>query len=116
MSLTVIPITGLSSDIANSISAAGTSGPKVNSIQPSNSTYSANGGANVSTSGGYVIINGNTFNSGVRVIIDETPATTVSLVSSARLNVQIPAKSAGTYILWVVNTDGGVGSKLLSFS
>ena len=52
MSLTVIPITGLSSDIANSISAAGTSGPKVNSIQPSNSTYSANGSANVSTSGG----------------------------------------------------------------
>lgn len=116
MALTVIPISGLSNTIADSISASGTSGPKVNSIQPSNSTYSANGSANVSTSGGYVIINGNTFNTGVRVIIDETPATTVTRISSALLNVQIPAKSAGTYILWVVNTDGGVGSKLLSFS
>lgn len=116
MALTVIPLSGLANNIADSISASGTSGPKVNSIQPANSSYSANGSANVSTSGGYVIINGNTFNSGVRVIIDETSATAVTRISSALLNVQIPAKAAGSYILWVVNTDGGVGSKLISFS
>lgn len=117
MSLTVIPLSGLSNTIAGSISAAGTSGPKVNSIQPASSLYVANGSTNVTSAAvGYVIVNGNSFNSGVRVVIDETPATTVSLVSSARLNVQLPSQTTGTYILWVVNTDGGVGSKLLSFS
>jgi hypothetical protein len=82
-------------------------GPKIANIQVANSTYVANGSSNISTSGGYAIINGTNFQSNVNVVLGNTLATSVAYVSSIRLNVQVPALTAGNYIVYVTNTDNG---------
>ena len=60
------------------------------------------------TGGDTVTINGTNFNSGVTVLIGDVQVSQVSLVSSTQLTFIAPANAAGSYILYVVNTDGGV--------
>lgn len=83
-------------------------GPHISNVQVTNSSYTVTGGnANVST-GGYITITGENFTSGGQVLISRTPATAISYISSSQLNVQVPAKTAGTYQVYVVNADGGI--------
>jgi hypothetical protein len=82
-------------------------GPKVSSIQITDSGYSVTGASTVSTSGGYVRVNGTGFKSNVNVVLGETLASAVTFISSSQLNVQIPALSTGSYIVYVTNTDDG---------
>lgn len=93
---------------ATSIDAIG-SMPKITQIVVTNSSYVPTGGTTVSTTGGYIQITGTGFVSGAQVLIDETPASAVGFVNSTQLNVQVPAKSAGSYFVYVNNPDGGVG-------
>jgi hypothetical protein len=58
--------------------------------------------------GGSVTINGTNFATGVTVLIGDVQVSQVSLVSSTQLTFVAPANVAGSYILYVVNTDGGV--------
>jgi hypothetical protein len=94
------------------------SGPTVTNIQITNSSYVVLDDTAVSTSGGYIKITGTNFASGCEVIIGTTNATAVALVSSTVLNVQVPALSAGTYVVYVVNIDGSVAIRVngLTFS
>jgi hypothetical protein len=80
--------------------------PTITSIQVTNSSYTVLDDTAVSTSGGYIKITGSKFNSGVQVYIGTVLATSVSLVSSTVLNVQVPATVAGSYDVVVVNTNG----------
>lgn len=93
-------------------------GPRIANVQPSNSSYSANGSANVSTSGGYVIVNGAGFINSCSVILGTTNATSVTYVSDTVLNVEVPAKTAGTYFVYVVNPNGdtAIGVNRISYS
>jgi len=99
--------TQLSSSVNNSIAEGG--GPRITQIQITDSSYNVLDDTAVSTSGGYIKITGTGFAAGAQVIINTTNATSVAFVSSTVLNVQVPALAAGTYVVYVVNTNGGVG-------
>ena len=61
-----------------------------------------------STDGGQTVtINGKNFNSGCYVYLDTSIVTPVTYVSSSQVTFSAPAKSAGTYDLYVYNPDGG---------
>ena len=91
-------------------------GPKVTNIQIANSTYSILDDTAVELTGGYIVITGTGFESGATVLIDNTPATSTTFVSSTQLRSQVPAKSAGTYNVYVVNPDGAVGIKVIGLT
>jgi hypothetical protein len=62
------------------------------------------------TAGGQTLgIVGSGFVSGASVILDGTSLGTVTVVSSTRIEITAPAKSAGSYTLYVINSDGGTG-------
>ncbi len=93
-------------------------GPRIANVQPANSSYSANGSANVSTSGGYIIINGAGFVNGCTVIIGTANATSVTYVSDTVVNAQVAGASAGTYFVYLVNPNGltAIGVNQISLS
>ena len=86
-------------------------GPTVANVQITNSSYVVLNDTAVDTLGGYIKITGSRYASGAQVYIGNTLATSVSFVSSTVLNVQVAATSAGTYDLYVINTDGSFGIK-----
>ena len=90
---------------------SGIGSPTISNIQVTNSSYTVLDDTAVSTSGGFIKITGTKFNSGVQVYIGTILATSISLVNSTVLNVQVPATAAGSYDVTVVNTDGTYGIK-----
>lgn len=86
--------------------------PKIASIAIANSTYSVLDDTAVALGGGYIVLTGVGFASGAQVLIDGTPATSTTFVSSTTLRAQVPAKSAASYTVYVVNTDGGTGIRV----
>jgi hypothetical protein len=78
----------------------------ITSITVTNSSWTPLDDSAVSTSGGYIVITGTNFATGCNVIISSTNATSVAFVNSTTLRVQVPAMSAGTYVVYVTNTNG----------
>lgn len=99
------------SDVANTI-------PRISGVQIANSSYVILDDTAANTSGGYVVISGSGFVSGCQVIIGDTLATSVSFVSSGTLHCQVPAKSAATYNIFVINPNGStaIGVNGLTYS
>jgi alpha-tubulin suppressor-like RCC1 family protein len=54
-----------------------------------------------------ITLNGTGFASGASVLIAGTVVSIVSFVSSTQMTFVSPAQAAGSYVLYVVNTDGG---------
>lgn len=106
----------IESSVATTIVEGG--GPKITAVGIANSAYTILDDTAVSTSGGYIVVSGTGFKTGAQVLIDATPATSVTFVSSTTLRAQVPAKSAATYNIYVVNTDGGtaIGVNGLTYS
>lgn len=94
------------------ISADVSLGVKISNVSIANSSYTILDDTAVDTAGGYIVITGAGFNSGAQVIIGGTNATSVTRVSSTELRAQVPAKSAATYNVYVVNTDGSTGIRV----
>lgn len=109
-----ITTTQLQTTVVTQIQAGG--GPKVTNVQIANSTYSILDDTAVDLAGGYIVITGTGFESGATVLIDNASATSTTFVSSTQLRAQVPAKSAGTYNVYVVNPDGGVGMKVIGLT
>lgn len=86
----------------------GSDRPKITNIQVTDSSYTVLDDTAVNTAGGYIKITGTGFVSGCNVLINQTTATSVAFVSSAEVRVQLPATTAGTYMVYVVNPDGAV--------
>jgi len=86
---------------------ASATSPKVANIQVADNTWTVLDDTAVDTAGGYILVNGSGFVSVPQVYINNQAATTVSYVSSSQLRVQVPAQSAGTYPMYVINSDGG---------
>lgn len=99
------------STITNGGVTANTS-PTITTVVVTDSLFNALDDTAVDTSGGYIKITGTEFVSGCSVLIGTTNATSVSFVSHTELNVQIPAMTAGTYIVYVVNPDGGTAIRV----
>ena len=96
---------------ASSLATIG-GGPRIANIQVTNASYVPTGANTVSTFGGYIKVNGAKFNTGAQVFIGTTgttAATSISVVDSTQLNVQVPAQAQGKYDLYVINTDGTFG-------
>jgi hypothetical protein len=105
-----ISSTQLDNSLNTTISQGG--GPKITQVQITDSSYDVIDDTAVSTSGGYIKITGTGFSIGAVVIVGSVNATSTSFVSNTVLNVQVPAQAAGTYTLYVVNTDGGTAVKV----
>jgi hypothetical protein len=56
--------------------------------------------------GDTITLTGTNFNAGVKVVVNGTQASVVTRISSLQLTFTAPAQSAGSYIIYVVNTDG----------
>jgi hypothetical protein len=76
--------------------------PKIYSI-----AYVGDDTATNTAGGDTITINGSFFKSGCYVYVDRTQASVVSFISSSQITFTAPAKSAGTYTLYVYNPDGG---------
>lgn len=94
------------------LAALGGPTPKVQTI-----TYAS--GSSVSTAGGQTItLSGYNFATGMAVLIspgsvranNSHAASVVSISSANRATFTAPAKAAGNYVLYVINTDGRWGS------
>lgn len=87
-------------------------GPRITTITITDGSYSALDDSAVNTSGGYIKITGANFATGCSVVIGTTNATTVTFTSSTELRVAVPALTAGSYTVYVTNTDGGLAIKV----
>jgi len=76
--------------------------PKISSI-----IYSGDDTATPPAGGDTITVNGSFFKPGCYVYVDRTQASVVSFISSTQITFVAPAKSAGTYTLYVYNPDGG---------
>lgn len=87
-------------------------GPKISNIQITNSSYVVLDDTAVALPGGYIKITGSGFASGCTVIINGTSATSVTFVDSNTINAQVGPQNAGTYIVYVTNTDGSTAIRV----
>ena len=85
--------------------------PKILYANVASNTFTVLDDTSVNVGGGYIVVTGAEFQSGATVLIDTTPATSVSYIDNNTLRAQVPAKSAASYNLYVVNPDGGIGIK-----
>jgi len=100
---TKIKTNNIDSTTLASISASGGGGIKVSAVTLSGTATA------VDTAGGSVItLTGSGFANGANVFVDTTICTT-TFTNSTSLLVTTPAKSAGSYNLFVYNTDGSIG-------
>jgi len=86
--------------------------PKITSIPITDSSYTVLDDTAVSTAGGYIKIIGTGFTAGSQVLIGTVLATSVTFISSTELRAQVPATGAGTYVVYVVATDGAVAIRV----
>jgi hypothetical protein len=82
-------------------------GPAIANVQIANSSYTVLDDTAVSLDGGYIIINGENFEPNVQVLIGNTVATSVTYVSASQVKAEVGASSAGSKIVYLVNTDTG---------
>jgi hypothetical protein len=92
--------------------AAGLAPVKITTVYVTDSSYNNTTATAVSTAGGYIKIIGSGFIAGCQVLVNYSPATSTTFISSSELRVQISATAAGTYVLYVVNTDGGTAIRV----
>lgn len=86
--------------------------PKITNIQVTDSSYTVLDDTAIDITGGYVKITGTGFASGCVVMINNALATSTTFVSSTEVRAQLPATAAGTYVIYLVNTDGGVAIRI----
>ena len=103
----------ITSAASNSVVVSGGGGgPKITSIAVTNGSWTVLDDTAVSVNGGYIKITGSGFTSGCQVVIGTLVATSVSFVSSTEVRAQVPAQSAGTYTVYLTNSDGGVAIRV----
>ena len=95
-----------------STSGGGGGGPKISGATVTDSSYNVLDDTAVALAGGYIKITGSGFETGCQVLINTTAATSVTFISATEVRAQVPATTAGTYILYVVNTDGGTAIRV----
>ena len=94
------------------LGALGGGGPKISSIIVTDSSYNNLDDTAVDLGGGYIKLIGEDFAAGCQVLIGLTPVTSVTFVSDTEVRAQVPATAAGTYIVYLVNADGGTAIRV----
>lgn len=90
----------------------GVGGPKISDVVVTNSSWTVLNDTAVDTAGGYVKLLGSGFASGCQVVVGTTQALSTSFISSSEVRVQLPAIAAGTYIVYLINPDGGTAIRV----
>ena len=103
-------ITGAASNSV--VVSGGGGGPKITGVTVTDNAWTVLDDTAVDVLGGYIKITGSGFNTGCLVYINQTLATATTYISSTEVRAQLPATAAGTYALYLVNSDGGVGIRL----
>jgi hypothetical protein len=89
--------------------------PKIKSIIYTNSSYTPTTASAIDLfkpNTSYITISGSNFKSGASVFIDNTSGSVVTYVNSNKLNVNVATKTAGTYPIYLMNTDGASTFKI----
>jgi alpha-tubulin suppressor-like RCC1 family protein len=87
--------------------------PTINTISIANSSYTILDDTAANTSGAYLVITGTNFQSGAIVMVGSSnTALSTTFVDSSTLRAEIPAIAAGTYPVYVVNTNGGTAIRI----
>jgi hypothetical protein len=92
--------------------SGGSGGPKITNIQVTDSSYNVLDDTAVDVAGGYIKITGSGFTAGCQVLVGTIAATSVTFVSATEVRAQLPATTAGSYIVYLVNSDGGVAIRV----
>lgn len=107
---TKITSDNLAPALATAITQGG--GPKISNVVIADSSYNTLDDLAVSTSGGYIKILGSGFSTGCQVTIGTTLASSVTFISSSEVRAEVSAKTAGSYPVYVTNTDGATGTRI----
>ncbi len=99
-------------NVASSGDVSTGGGPKITNLQVATASWAVLDDTAVDITGGYIIITGTNFVSGALVYFNQTPANSVAFVSATTLRVTVPALTAGTYIVYVINPDGGTAIRV----
>ncbi len=87
--------------------------PTINVISITDSSYNVLDDTAANTTGAFLRITGSNFQSGAIVMVGSTnTAISTTFVDSSTLRAQIPAIAAGTYPVYVVNTNGGTAIRI----
>jgi hypothetical protein len=86
-------------------------GPKVTTI-----VYPGTETATDTAGGETINLTGNGFQSGCSVLVASTSASVVTFISSTQISFVAPAQSAGTYVIYVINPDGGTAISIPGIS
>ena len=100
------PAAGSQIEITTINSASGSGGATGTALKITTVGYVGNNTATDTAGGETVTLTGTGFVSGASVIINGVAAGVVTVVSATQLTFTAPALAAGTYIFYVVNTDG----------
>lgn len=66
----------------------------------------------IDLAGGYIKLTGSGFSSGCQVYVNQTAAISTTFVNNTVATAQVPAQVAGTYFVYLVNTDGSTATKV----
>jgi hypothetical protein len=105
-----ITVTQLETSVATTVQTGG--GPKITNVEVTSNSYVVLDDTAVDIAGGYIKITGTGFLTGCQVLINNTPATSTTFVSATEVRAQVPASAAGSYIIYLVNPDGGVAIRI----
>ena len=92
--------------------AAGPVLNKITTVYVTDSSYNNTSVTAVDVTGGYIKIVGTGFVSGCQVLINTVPAAATTFISSTEVRAQVNATTAGTYIVYLVNPDGGTAIRV----
>ena len=86
--------------------------PRITSITITDSSYINTDDIVLNTDGGYIKLTGTGFASGCQVVVNNLVATSTTFISATEVRAQLPSAVAGTYMIYLVNSDGGVGIRV----
>ena len=87
--------------------------PSINVISITDSSYNVLDDTAANTTGAFLRITGTNFQSGAIVMVGSSnTAISTTFVDSSTLRAEIPAIAAGTYPVYVVNTNGGTAIRI----
>ena len=100
--------------LSGNVNIGSTSLTSTNAVAPRVTviSYPGNDTAANPVGGQTIILNGSGFQSGATVLVSGTIVDVVSFVSSIQLTFVSPAMTAGSYVLYVINPDGGTATSI----
>lgn len=87
-------------------------GPKISNVSVSDASYDITETQTVSTSGGYIVVTGANFASGAQILVQQNNSVSTTFVNSTTLHAEVDSAAAGTYNVYVVNSDGGTAIRV----